>query len=124
MSKILVVDDEPDVLFTVKIALEVAGYEVIEAEDGQTALMRAWDYPDAIVLDLRLPDMSGEDVLRAIKAEPALASIPVMCLSAHSDASTKKRMLALGASAYVSKPFDVRELRATVAGLLELRTAS
>jgi len=124
LAKILVVDDEPDVLFTVKIALEVSGYDVIEAEDGQSALLRAWDYPDAIVLDLRLPDMDGSEVLQAIKAEPALASIPVMCLSAHSDDSTKQRMLALGANAYVSKPFDVMKLRATVAGLLETRNAS
>jgi CheY-like chemotaxis protein len=124
MSTILVVDDEPDVLFTVKIALEVAGYTVIEAEDGQSALMRAWEYPDAIVLDLRLPDMDGSDVLQAIRAEPALAAIPVMCLSAHSDASTKQKMIALGANAYVSKPFDVKVLRSTVAGLLETRNAS
>ena len=124
MPKILVVDDEPDVLFTVKIALEVGGYDVVEAGNGHQALERAWDYPDAIVLDLRLPDMDGSDVLQAIKAEPALAMIPVMCLSAHSDSSTKQRMVALGASAYVSKPFDVTELRATVASLLETRHAS
>jgi CheY-like chemotaxis protein len=124
MSKILVVDDEPDVLFTVRIALEVGGYEVIEAENGQQALERTWDYPDAIVLDLRLPDMDGSDVLQAIKAEPALAMIPVLCLSAHSDSSTRQRMLALGASAYVSKPFDVTQLRATVASIVETRNAS
>jgi len=124
LAKILVVDDEPDVLFTVKIALEVAGYEVIEAEDGHGALMRAWDYPDAIVLDLRLPDMDGSEVLQAIRAEPALSHIPVMCLSAHSDDQTKRRMLALGANAYVSKPFDVSILRKTVASLLETRNAS
>jgi len=124
LAKILVVDDEPDVLFTVKIALEVSGYDVIEAEDGQRALERVWEYPDAIVLDLRLPDMDGSEVLQAIRAEPALAGIPVMCLSAHSDDSTKKRMLALGANAYVSKPFEIKVLRATVASLVEMHKAS
>lgn len=124
MATILVVDDEPDVRFTVKIALEVAGYDVIEAADGQEALQKVWDFPDAVVLDLRLPDMDGSAVLRAIKEEPALQSIPVMCLSAHSDSSTKQRMLALGASAYVSKPFDVTLLRETVREILETRHAS
>ncbi len=124
MSKILVVDDEPDVLFTVKIALQVCGYDIIEAENGHQALERAWEFPDAVVLDLRLPDMDGSEVLKAIKAEPALAHIPVLCLSAHSDSSTKQRMLALGASAYVNKPFDVKHLRATIAELLETRNAS
>jgi len=124
MSTILVVDDEPDVLFTVRIALEVAGYDVIEAADGRGALERAWDHPDAIVLDLRLPDMDGAEVLQALKAEPALAAIPVMCLSAHSDSNTKQRMLALGASAYISKPFEVSVLRDTVRSLLETRNAS
>jgi two-component system KDP operon response regulator KdpE len=124
MSTVLVVDDEPDVLFTVRIALEVAGYDVIGAETGQRALELVWDYPDAIVLDLRLPDMDGSEVLKAIKAEPALSMIPVMCLSAHSDSSTKERMLALGATAYISKPFDLAELRSTVRMLLETRNAS
>src|SRR5581483_6207361 len=101
MAKILVVDDEPDVLFTVKIALEVGGHEVIEAADGQEALMKVWEYPDAIVLDLRLPDMDGSEVLQAIRAEPAISDIPVMCLSAHSSPATRDRLLALGANAYM-----------------------
>jgi CheY-like chemotaxis protein len=68
--------------------------------------------------------MDGADVLQALKAEPALQAIPVMCLSAHSDSTTKQRMLALGASAYVNKPFDVNVLRSTIESLLEMRSAS
>jgi DNA-binding response OmpR family regulator len=121
MSKILIVDDEPDILFTVRTVLEIVGHEVIEAEDGTHALERAWDMPDAIVLDLRLPDVDGFYVLSALKAEPALSHIPVMCLSAHSDANTMERAIECGAAAYVSKPFQIADLRATVQEMLEKR---
>ncbi len=121
MSKILIVDDEPDILFTVRTVLEVVGHEVLEAEDATQALEAAWDMPDAIVLDLRLPDVDGFYVLAALKAEPALAHIPVMCLSAHSDANTMARAMEAGADAYMSKPFQIAELRAAVQGMLEKR---
>ena len=121
MSKILVVDDEPDILFTVKTVLEIVGHEVIEAVDGTSALERAWDMPEAIVLDLRLPDVDGFYVLQELKREPALADIPVMVLSAHSDTTTKQRAAELGAQAYVSKPFNISDLRATVQQMLEER---
>ncbi len=121
MGKILIVDDEPDILFTVRTVLEIVGHEVIEAEDGGRALERAWEMPDAIVLDLRLPDVDGFYVLGCLKAEPALACIPVMCLSAHSDAATMQRAIESGADAYVSKPFQISDLRATVQQMLAKR---
>jgi DNA-binding response OmpR family regulator len=121
MSKILVVDDEPDILFTVRTVLEIVGHEVFEAADGKEALEFAWDLPDAIVLDLRLPDADGFWVLRELKGEPALAAIPVLCLSAHSDAGTRQRAIECGADAYLSKPFQVVELRTTIQAMLEKR---
>jgi CheY-like chemotaxis protein len=114
MSKILVVDDEPDILMTIRMVLKTGGFEVIEAEDGAQALERAQEMPDAMVLDIRLPDIDGLEVLRRMKADEKLSGIPVLCLSAHSSPSTVQHALALGASGYMSKPFDVPELRAAV----------
>lgn len=114
MSKILVVDDEPDILIIIRMVLRVSGYDVIEAEDGMGALERAGEMPDAMVLDIRLPDIDGLEVLRRMKADENLRDIPVLCLSAHSSPSTVKQALDLGATGYMSKPFDVLELRAAI----------
>lgn len=120
-ERILVIDDEPDVRLTVKVVLEVSGYDVIEAENGHRGLERADEMPDAIILDLRLPDMDGADVLATLKADAAVAQIPVICLSAHSDTATKHRMSDRGAAAYVSKPFEIDALRSTLRAVLDAR---
>jgi two-component system KDP operon response regulator KdpE len=118
MSRILVVDDEPDVLMAIRITLESVGHTVLEAANGATALARARENPDGILLDIRLPDIDGLEVLRRLKADAAVSSIPVVCISAHSSPGTVQAAIDLGAAGYVGKPFDVFELRATVADVM------
>jgi len=75
--------------------------------------------PDAILLDLRLPDMEGGEVLAALKADADVRDIPVICISAHSDTATKDRVSHGGAAAYVGKPFEIAALRSTLRTVLE-----
>jgi DNA-binding response OmpR family regulator len=112
--KVLVVDDEPDILMTLRVVLQVAGHEVIEAEDGMTALERAREHPDAMILDIRLPDIDGLEVLRRMSADDELNKIPVLCLSAHSSPRTKDEAISLGAREYMNKPFVAADLRAAI----------
>jgi CheY-like chemotaxis protein len=114
MSRVLVVDDEPDIRLTLRLILERAGHTVTEAADGTQALQLVCEMPDVVLLDIRLPDIDGIEVLRLLKSDPAVASIPVVCVSAHSSGETKQKALELGAVAYVNKPFDFDELRETV----------
>lgn len=113
--RILVVDDEPEIQRFLRLALSAAGYEPIVAETAAEALRsfvsRA---PDAIVLDLGLPDRDGKDVLRDIRA---LSQVPVVILSARDREAEKIEALDLGADDYVEKPFSIGELMA------RLRTA-
>jgi DNA-binding response OmpR family regulator len=104
---VLVVDDDPSVLLLCRVNLELDGYAVIEAADGQTALAMARDHgPDLIILDLVLPDIDGVQVMRELKGDPALAEIPVVILTARTDDHDKVRSLTTGAAEYVTKPFS------------------
>jgi len=119
VKRLLVVDDEPDILLTMRLLLELAGYAIVEAATGQEALDRVQDMPDAVVLDIRLPDIDGLEVLSIIKADEHLARIPVVCVSAHSSGDTVRRAFALGAAAYVAKPFDFDDLLAVLAKAID-----
>ena len=113
--RILVVDDEPEIQRFLKLALSAAGYEPIAAETAADALKAVVNKaPDAVVLDLGLPDRDGKDVLRDIRA---FSSIPVIILSARDRETEKIEALDLGADDYVEKPFGIGELMA------RLRTA-
>ncbi len=115
MSRILVVDDEPDIRMTLRLVLELAGHEITEAENGRQALDLAPTMPDVIILDIRMPDIDGLEVLALLKGDPAVADIPVVCVSAHSSGEAMQRAVALGAVAYINKPFDFGHLRAVIA---------
>lgn len=115
MSRVLVVDDEADIRLTLRLILELAGHEILEAADGAEALVMVQQSPDVVLLDIRLPDIDGLDVLRIMKGDPSVAGIPVVCVSAHSSEDTLRRALALGAVAYLGKPFDFAHLRRVVA---------
>jgi two-component system, OmpR family, phosphate regulon response regulator PhoB len=104
---VLVVDDDPSVLLLCRVNLELDGYAVVEAADGQTALAMAREHgPDLIILDLVLPDIDGVQVLRELKDDPALAEVPVVILTARTDDHDKVRSLTTGAAEYVTKPFS------------------
>ena len=110
-KKILVADDEPDVLHLVTTNLKNAGYTVIKAEDGLVALTKARETrPDLIVLDLMLPELSGLEVCKVLKKEPGTAHIPIIMLTAKAEEVDRIVGLELGADDYLTKPFSPREL--------------
>ncbi|MFC9898248.1 response regulator [Nocardia sp. NPDC127579] len=108
--KVLVVDDEPQIVRALRINLSVRGYEVLTAGTGAAALRIAADkHPDVVVLDLGLPDMDGIEVLAGLRG---WTSTPVIVLSARTDSADKVQALDEGADDYVTKPFGMDELLA------------
>ncbi|MFN2237485.1 MAG: response regulator transcription factor [Anaerolineales bacterium] len=119
MSRILVVDDDHDIVRLIKAYLERAGYLVMSAYDGETALhILRRDHPDLLVLDLMLPDRDGWDLTRLIRANPSLAEVPIIMLTARVEDSDKIVGLEIGADDYITKPFNPREVVARVRALL------
>jgi len=113
---ILVVDDEPILRETLAEALEADGFRVVTAADGREALSRFRErQPDLVVLDLMLPELSGIEVCRIIRAE---SGVPIVMLTAKSSELDKVVGLELGADDYVTKPFSLRELSARIRALL------
>jgi DNA-binding response OmpR family regulator len=112
MTRLLVADDSETVLLMLRRRLEMAGYEVVTATDGQEVLDviggAGSGEPDLILLDAMMPNKSGVDALRDLRA--AGSRIPVLIISAHLDAQEPERMLALGADGCVAKPFEWDEL--------------
>jgi two-component system phosphate regulon response regulator PhoB len=118
-KKILVADDEPDVLNLVASNLQRAGFEVFKAEDGQQALRLAREQsPALLVLDVMMPGLSGLDVLKQLKQTPKTAGIPVLMLTARADEVDRIVGLELGADDYVTKPFSPREIVLRVQSVL------
>ncbi|MDD5348614.1 MAG: response regulator [Chthoniobacteraceae bacterium] len=122
--KILVADDEPDVLNLVATNLRAAGFEVFQALDGPAALAAVREQsPSLLILDLMLPGMSGLEVCRALKADPATAALPILMLTAKAEEVDRIVGLELGAEDYVTKPFSPRELVLRVKNVLKRSTA-
>ncbi len=110
-KKIMVVDDEPDILTTVGKILELSGYEVIRAIDGRDCLSKLnANKPDLILLDIMMPEMSGWDVAARIKENPRWNAIPIVFLTAKGDVMSKG-MGSLAAEDYITKPFDIKDLK-------------
>ena len=116
MKKILVVDDEPTLVATLKYNLERDGFEVVTADDGASALNLARSHrPDLVLLDLMLPGLDGFEVCRILRRE---TQAPILMLTAKGDEIDKVVGLELGADDYVTKPFSMRELIARVRAVL------
>jgi two-component system, OmpR family, KDP operon response regulator KdpE len=108
--RVLVVDDDPQILRTLRINLTAHGYHVLLARDGAAALRAATDeLPDVIVLDLGLPDMDGTDVITGLRG---WTSVPIIVLTARTGAAETVKALDAGADDYVTKPFEMPELLA------------
>lgn len=117
---ILIADDEPNIVLSLEFLLEDAGYRVRIARDGQEAIDAvAAEPPDLILLDVMLPRLSGFDVCQRIRANPTWRGIRVVMLSAKGREVEVHKGLAVGADAYVTKPFAIEELLAEVARQLQ-----
>ncbi len=119
IERILVVDDDPDILQFVRMNLELDGFEVELAGGGHEALEKiAAVPPDLMLLDVMMPEIDGLTVLRRLRSDPSTANIPVIVLTARSLAEDRVRGLNLGADDYITKPFDLEELLARVRTVL------
>jgi DNA-binding response OmpR family regulator len=117
--RILVVDDERDIVDLVRYNLNKNGYEALVATDGQQALqMAAREMPDLIILDLMLPGLHGTEVARRLKADARTAQIPIVMLTAKGEETDVVVGLTLGADDYVTKPFSIKILLARLATVL------
>ncbi|HET6845718.1 MAG TPA: response regulator [Anaerolineales bacterium] len=119
MAKILIAEDEPDIRELVTFMLKFAGYEVVAAANGEDAVRTASrERPDLVLMDVRMPRMTGYDACRMMKANPDLRNVPVVFLSAKGQESEIQTGLEAGAEAYLLKPFSPAELTNRVRGIL------
>jgi diguanylate cyclase (GGDEF)-like protein len=124
-EKVLVADDDPDILTVVKINLELDGFEVETAVDGEDALQKATSSPpNVIVLDIMMPRMDGLTALHRLRSQAATAAIPIILLTARGLPEDRVRGLELGADDYITKPFDITELAARVRAVLRRTQAA
>jgi len=121
-SRILIADDEPDLVWAVRQSLRDEGYDVLTAGDGVEAIDLARHcHPDLITLDVVMPRMDGLQVCHFLRREPALAAIPILFLTVRSTVENRVQGFIEGADDYLGKPFDLRELKARVRALLRRR---
>ena len=117
--KVLIADDEPNIVISLEFLMQREGYTVTVARDGVAALEAIRrDRPDLVLLDVMMPGMSGFDVCQAVRADESLTSIKILMLSAKGRDTDTAKGLALGANAYLTKPFSTKELAARVRDLL------
>jgi DNA-binding response OmpR family regulator len=118
--RILLVDDEPSIVKMVGKRLEVEGFELLVAVDGQEALAKAKaDQPDLIILDLMLPKLNGYEVCTMLKQDTRYQKIPILLFTAKAQEKDEKLGMECGADAYVRKPFRAQELLEKIRALLE-----
>ena len=119
-AKILLVDDEPDIVDTIQCRLEANNFDVVTASNGQEGLDKASDEkPDLILLDTNMPVMNGHEMLEHIKKRPDLKGIPVIMCTALCEAHDIAAASAYGVADYVTKPFDYTDLIEKITGALE-----
>jgi len=120
MKKILVVDDEKDLLNLVKRILTREGFEVITASDGKEGLQKVYnEAPDLMILDINMPLMNGWAVCQKIREDPLYRHLPIMMLTVRRTKADQLKGLDLGGDEYMTKPFDPSELLARVKTLLQ-----
>jgi len=118
-KKILIVDDEPNIVLSLEFLMKKAGFEVAVAVDGEDALAQVKRLnPDLVLLDVMMPKKSGYEVCEALRADPARAGMKIVMLTAKGRETEVAKGMALGADAYVTKPFSTRDLVIQVTELL------
>ena len=124
-DRVLVADDDPDILNVVKINLELDGFEVDTAVDGEDAMQKATSSPpNVIILDIMMPRMDGLTALHRLRSQAGTANIPIILLTARGLPEDRVRGLELGADDYITKPFDITELAARVKAVLRRTQAA
>lgn len=119
MKKILIVEDQPDIRKLIRMTLEFEDYEIHEAADGAFGLRMASAVgPDLVLLDVMMPGLSGFEVCQAVRGDEALAGVKILMLSAKGRDTDIAKGQALGADAYMTKPFSTKELAEKVRELL------
>jgi len=119
---ILLAEDESDIRFVIRIALEDEGHRVVAVDDGQAAVERALAEPfDVVLLDVMMPRLDGLGACRQLKADPRTSHIPVIFLTARSQQTEVQAGLGIGALGYIIKPFDAFTLASEITALLAQR---
>ncbi len=120
-KKILIVDDEPNIVISLEFLLKKEGFEVAVAADGEEALAQVASFnPDLILLDVMMPRKSGFEVCEALRSDPSRAGLLIVMLTAKGRDTEVAKGLAIGADAYVTKPFSTKDLLARVKDMLGL----
>ena len=118
--RILIVDDEPNIVISLEYLMKKEGFEIAVATDGEAALKLASEFrPDLVLLDVMMPKKSGFEVCEALRADPALAGVKIIMLTAKGREMEVTKGLALGANTYITKPFSTKDLIVQIKSLLE-----
>ena len=118
-KKVLIADDEQNIVISLEFLMKREGFEVVVANDGEEAIRRIRaDQPDLVLLDVMMPKKSGFEVCQEVKSDPALGGVRILMLTAKGRDTEVAKGLALGADAYMTKPFSTRELVQKVAQML------
>ena len=119
-KKVLIADDEQNIVISLEFLMKREGFEVVVANDGEEAIRRIRaDQPDLVLLDVKMPKKSGFEVCQEVKSDPALGGVRILMLTAKGRDTEVAKGLALGADAYMTKPFSTRELVDKVRSMLE-----
>lgn len=120
MKRVLIVEDNPQNLKLAQLILSKAGFDVLQATDGEHGVRLAREQrPDLVLMDVQMPGLDGLAATRLLRNDPATAQLKIVVLSALAMKGDRERILGVGCDAYLAKPFDYKELLATVLRLLE-----
>ena len=123
MHRILIVDDEPNIVLALELLMKKAGFEVHTADDGEKALHAVRDLrPDLVLLDIMMPKMDGYEVCQRIRSDASLKNVRIFMLTAKGREVEKAKGLALGADHYITKPFSTRQVVMKVKEILAARS--
>lgn len=118
--KILIADDEPNIVISLEFLMKKEGFQVAVANDGEEALAKVDSFkPDLLLLDVMMPKKSGFEVCEALRSDPSRAGLRIVMLTAKGRQTEVAKGLAIGADAYITKPFSTKELVAKVRSILE-----
>jgi len=119
MATILTVDDSPSIRQMIKVALEPVGHKVVEAGDGAQGLAKCQaSRPDMVITDLNMPVMNGIELIKALRALPAMTGLPIVFLTTESNDAIKQQAKAAGATGWITKPFKPEQLLSVVSKLV------